>query len=120
MLARSQLLGSALGACAIAAMNAAPSARADDTATPIKHLVVIIQENVSFDHYFSTYPQSDNPPGEPDFKPRRNTPAVDGLSPGLLNQNPNGFNPFRLDRSQAATCDQDHDYTPSSRPSTAD
>jgi phospholipase C len=46
-----------------------------------------------------------------DFKPRRNTPAVDGLSPGLLNQNPKGFNPFRLDRSQAATCDQDHDYT---------
>ena len=26
------------------------------TATPIKHLVVIFQENVSFDHYFGTYP----------------------------------------------------------------
>lgn len=25
------------------------------TATPIKHLVVIFQENVSFDHYFGTY-----------------------------------------------------------------
>jgi phospholipase C len=24
------------------------------TATPIKHLVVIFQENVSFDHYFAT------------------------------------------------------------------
>jgi phospholipase C len=31
---------------------------ADDlpTATPIKHVVVIFQENVSFDHYFGTYP----------------------------------------------------------------
>jgi phospholipase C len=27
------------------------------TSTPIKHLVVIFQENVSFDHYFGTYPR---------------------------------------------------------------
>ena len=26
-------------------------------ATPIKHVVVIFQENVSFDHYFGTYPE---------------------------------------------------------------
>lgn len=26
------------------------------TTTPIKHVVVIFQENVSFDHYFATYP----------------------------------------------------------------
>ena len=26
------------------------------TTSPIKHLVVIFQENVSFDHYFGTYP----------------------------------------------------------------
>ena len=26
------------------------------TATPIKHVVVIFDENVSFDHYFATYP----------------------------------------------------------------
>ena len=31
------------------------------TATPIKHLVVIFQENVSFDHYFATYPHATNP-----------------------------------------------------------
>ena len=31
------------------------------TATPIKHLVVIFQENVSFDHYFGTYPNATNP-----------------------------------------------------------
>ncbi|HYU74337.1 MAG TPA: hypothetical protein VEL31_16835, partial [Ktedonobacteraceae bacterium] len=29
---------------------------APKTATPVKHLVVIFQENVSFDHYFATYP----------------------------------------------------------------
>ena len=29
------------------------------TSTPIKHVVVIFQENVSFDHYFGTYPERD-------------------------------------------------------------
>ena len=33
------------------------------TTTPIKHLVVIFQENVSFDHYFGTYPKALNPAG---------------------------------------------------------
>src|SRR5689334_16103314 len=92
-----------------------------DTATPIKHLVVIFQENVSFDHYFGTYPQALNPVGEPRFKASPLTPTVNGYTPGLLNNNPNALNtqnglgavnPFRLDRSQAATADQDHDYTP--------
>src|SRR6202047_428845 len=31
------------------------------TTTPIKHVVVIFQENVSFDHYFATYPNATNP-----------------------------------------------------------
>ena len=30
--------------------------RSNKTATPIKHVVVIFDENVSFDHYFGTYP----------------------------------------------------------------
>src|SRR5439155_21491805 len=38
------------------------------------------------------------------------TPAVNGLSPALLANNPNLSNPQRLDRSQALTCDQDHAY----------
>jgi phospholipase C len=41
---------------------------AEQTATPIEHLVVIFQENVSFDHYFATYPVALNPSGEPSFK----------------------------------------------------
>jgi phospholipase C len=81
------------------------------TATPIKHLVVIFQENVSFDHYFGTYPNATNPPGEPAFHASSRTPSVNGLSGALLTNNPNLGNPQRLDRSQAVTCDQDHDYT---------
>jgi phospholipase C len=99
------------------------------TATPIKHLVVIFQENISFDHYFATYPYATNPAGEPPFHALPGTPSVNGLTAGLLTQNPNflntannnsmasggvssAANPFRLDHSQAATSDQDHDYTP--------
>ena len=90
------------------------------TATPIKHLVVIFQENVSFDHYYATYPNATNPTGEPRFTAARWTPKVDNLLGGaLLTHNPNlntlngsgATNPFRLDRSQAATADQNHAYT---------
>lgn len=81
------------------------------TPTPIKHLVVIFQENVSFDHYFATYPLAANPPGEPAFHAVPGTPPINGLGEPLLSRNPNLANPQRLDRSQAHTCDQDHDYT---------
>lgn len=82
------------------------------TSTPIKHFVIIFQENVSYDHYFGTYPHALNPPGEPAFTPRGNTPAANGLTPQLLTANPNLVQPFRLDRSQALTCDQVHNYLP--------
>ena len=101
--------------------NAAPNSGGfGRTATPIQHLVVIFQENISFDHYFGTYPNATNPKGEPYFQAAPNTPTVNGLTTALLNNNPNlnplngsgASNPFRLDRSQAATADQDHAYTP--------
>jgi phospholipase C len=82
------------------------------TSTPIKHLVVIFQENVSFDHYFGTYPNAANPAGEPAFTAAARTPSVNGLNEDLLSMNPNLANPFRLDRSQELICDQDHDYMP--------
>src|SRR5271157_1162472 len=44
------------------------------TTTPIKHLVVIFQENVSFDHYFATYPVAANPAGESQFTAKPHTP----------------------------------------------
>jgi phospholipase C len=81
------------------------------TMTPIKHLVVIFDENVSFDHYFGTYPNAANPPGEPPFRALPGTPSVNGLTGNLLTENPNEANPQRLDRSDAMTCDQDHGYS---------
>jgi phospholipase C len=82
------------------------------TLTPIKHLVVIYQENVSFDHYFATYPRASNPAGEPRFTGQPGTPSVNGLNASLLApNNPNSAQPFRLGRDQAQTCDQDHTYT---------
>ena len=91
------------------------------TATPIKHLVVIFQENVSFDHYFGTYPNALNLAGEPPFVAAKDTATVNGLTGALLTRNAtstnsaNGAgatNPFRLSPAQASTADQDHDYTP--------
>jgi phospholipase C len=90
------------------------------TATPIKHVVVIFDENVSFDHYFGTYPYAANTDGST-FHARPGTPTVNGLyskiTPSgpvgpLLTSNPNTSNPTRLTHSQALTCDQDHAYTP--------
>jgi phospholipase C len=80
------------------------------TATPIKHLVVIFDENVSFDHYFGTYPNAANTDGNP-FHAKHGTPSVNGLTPALLNHNPNLGNPQRLTPAEALTCDQGHGYT---------
>jgi phospholipase C len=103
------------------------------TATPIKHVVVIFQENVSFDHYFGTYPYATGGDGQP-FKAAEGTPAVDGLLPAtsetlpagmrhsqnLLFTNSNASDPLRLDSSPTGlsgdaggqlTCDQDHNYS---------
>src|SRR6202161_3874174 len=106
------------------------------TKYPIKHLVVIFNENRSFDHYFGTYPNALNPEGEPVFEPAANTPRnINNLlsSPALLDNNPNAnpnvvpsngatvtqpsnganaANPFRIDRTQADTAGQNHSYTP--------
>jgi len=103
-------------AATAAASNAGSSARsAGATATPIKHVVVIFQENVSFDHYFGTYPRAANTDGQP-FAAAPGTPSVNGFTP----PNPNLSNPVRLDTSPNGpassgngelTCDQDHGYT---------
>ena len=69
------------------------------TATPIKHLVVLFDENVSFDHYFATYPKAANPPGEPAFTALPGTPAVNNLANAhLLTNNPNFTNTANGDR----------------------
>jgi phospholipase C len=126
---KAAVLGSALAlmlpltASAVQAANA-PNVRA--TTTPIKHLVVIFQENVSFDHYFGTYPKAANTSGQ-DFKASHKTPDVNGLTNtkglggvgNLLTNNPNKdlignqVNPRRYDPANindVLTCDQDHGY----------
>ncbi|HKE26131.1 MAG TPA: alkaline phosphatase family protein [Bryobacteraceae bacterium] len=94
----------------LAATLAAPISAVADTATPIKYLVVIFDENNSFDHYFATYPNAANPPGEPAFIPLPNTPSVNGLTPALITNNPNSTRPFRIDRGQENLCDNDNHY----------
>jgi phospholipase C len=103
------------------ALVAASSYRGTNrTATPIKHLVVIFDENISFDHYFGTYPYAANTDGTK-FYAKPGTPTVNGLYTKitksgpvgpLLTSNPNAYNPQRLSSSEALTCDQNHDYTP--------
>ncbi|HYB27062.1 MAG TPA: alkaline phosphatase family protein [Solirubrobacteraceae bacterium] len=95
---------------------------------------MIIGENISFDHYFGTYPHAANTDGQP-FHAAPRTPAVDGLLPAtspslppaltrdtnLLTDNPNAAQPQRLDSSPTglpgdaggqSTCDQDNNYEP--------
>ncbi|MDI3240215.1 alkaline phosphatase family protein [Arthrobacter sp. AL08] len=127
-------LAAVTGAAALAAstlaagligVGAAPASAGDkhaETATPIKHVVVIFQENVSFDHYFATYPEAANIPGETQqgtgtpaatFTAAKSTPKkIDTLATaGLLApNNPNTAQPARLSPMQAVTCDQDHNY----------
>ena len=64
----------ALGATAVVAgatvlgismSGAAPTAALPAPTTPIEHVVVLFPENISFDHYFGTYPNAANGPGEP-------------------------------------------------------
>lgn len=99
-----------------------------DTETPIKHIVVIIPENQTFDHYFGTYPYAANKPGEqswvgvpaPKFVARKGTPTANTLAanPNLLVNNPNRSifgaqaNPTRSGPADAVTCDMGHNYEP--------
>jgi phospholipase C len=110
----------AIAAAAVASTQAGGAMRsAGDTKTPIKHLVVIFQENVSFDHYFGTYPTAANTDGPP-FYAAPGTPSVNGLPA----TNPNSAQPQRLDSSPLGlanspggqiTCDQDHNYNDEQR-----
>src|SRR5271168_2350304 len=95
-----------------AAVPTASFGQQAETTTPIKHVVVIFDENISFDHYFGTYPHAaPNPNGTPVFHAKDDTPRVNNLlSGGLLDENPNTTQPFLL--TEAATCDENHSYGP--------
>ena len=119
-----------VGATSVAAADGSRAAHGasqiSSTATPIRHLVVIFQENVSFDHYFGTYPKAANTSGQP-FRAARDTPKVNNLANtdgvggqgNLLTNNPNKdaggnqANPRRLDPANIGgvlTCDENHNY----------
>lgn len=105
-------LAAAAAGAVLAGLAAGPSLADPPTQTPIKHVVVIFDENISFDHYFGTYPLATNPKNEPRFVAAEDTPSTNSLiDAGLLANNPNLRQPFRLKRSDAFTCDMDHDYT---------
>src|SRR6202021_3652496 len=90
MLALLTALTTALGPSVSPAFAASRTqTKAATTQTPIQHLVVIFQENVSFDHYFGTYPVAKNPNGENRFTALSTTPIVNGLTSTLLTNNPN-------------------------------
>src|SRR5215813_11171248 len=107
-LGRGSLVASAIVATSLVTQSLAKDK--EQTATPIKHLVIIFGENISFDHYFATYPVAANTE-LPIFKATDDTPSINGLSDGLLTNNPNLFNPVRLGREDAFTCSFNHDYT---------
>src|SRR5260370_32953248 len=96
------LLLTAIPGRALAQQSEQDRKRYDGTQKPIKHVVIIFQENVSFDHYFGTYPfAKPNLDGSVFFDhAKEGTPRVNGLlGSGLLTRNPNLANPFRIDRS---------------------
>jgi phospholipase C len=104
------LCGFLMSMIAVAGIAAGNSSISTTTSTPIKHLVIIFQENVSFDHYFATYPHATNGANGSKFIAESHTPSINGLSAALLVYNPNSANPFRLDPSQQRTCDITHSY----------
>jgi phospholipase C len=93
--------GVTLGATALLALlvPGAPAAHAAaPTATPIKHLVVLLQENHTFDNYFGSYPGADG-------RPRDVCMPVDPSRPGKGCVRPfhigsNAIEPFDPDHSQ--------------------
>ncbi|WP_285114966.1 alkaline phosphatase family protein [Leifsonia sp. fls2-241-R2A-40a] len=98
------------GAPAVASAGNSHADHSNQTLTPIKHLVVIFDENISFDHYFGTYPNAANTDGTT-FTAAAHTPGANTLATsGTLTNNPNLYAPKRLTHEQAVTCDQNHSY----------
>lgn len=84
-------------------LASAGSARADEPGppptpnTPIEHIIVLMQENRTFDNYFGTYPGADGiPPGT--------CMPVDPFDP----DNPNCVEPFHIGDNDVQPADPDH------------
>ncbi len=102
-----KLFAAALLAVSVAASsNAFAASSAADAKSPIKHTVVIYQENRSFDNYFGTYPSA------PGFHALPGTPAVNGIPAGSYNLDENGnkVSPYLFGSSELRTEDVNHHY----------
>jgi phospholipase C len=127
---KGRLIGTASALAVAAALSSGVAVEAQaqpTTTTPIKHIVIIFGENISFDHYFGTYPNALNLPTDINpltnrvshFTAKAGTPTVNGLTGALLTDNPNTnaagtaqANPIRFTPQQAFTCSQNHNYQP--------
>jgi phospholipase C len=99
---RTWSLGMAFASVAAVLFATASSVGAESdngTHSPIKHTIILYQENISFDHYFGTYGHGSN-----------GIPAGATLSHtnGALTWGP--YTPTQLGASQTRTCDVDHSY----------
>ena len=104
-----KLRSRAVAVCAAAAATTSlvPGIAQAATTTPIEHVVVIYSENISFDHYFGTYPNALNKDGEklqgsgksaPKFTAKEGTPKAKNLENDdvMGEKNPNSVKPFRI------------------------
>lgn len=98
----------ALAAALVTALMVSGTASAESstgvnqgTHSPIKHTIILYQENISFDHYFGTYGHGVN--GIPAGVKLSHTSAAGTFGP---------YSPNLLSgATQAFTCDVDHGYT---------
>lgn len=61
--------------------QAAPVKQNDTTKTPIKHFIVLLQENHTFDNYFGTYPGADGIPANTSMPKNPNDPSAGTIQP---------------------------------------
>ena len=93
IVARTGLVSTAIFQLAIgSAFAQTATSRDNDTATPIKHVIVIIGENRSFDHVFATY-----------VPPKKNETVMNLLSKGIVNANGTPGANFPQAEQKAAT-----------------
>lgn len=95
------------------------------TKTPIKHVIILLLENQSFDSIFGTYPLAQNNIGENPFYPKANTPIPNNLltidpltGQNYLTSNRNvgqngigNVNPIRFSPYQELTSFEGNGYT---------
>src|SRR5271156_2898365 len=90
-LVSTMILQLSLGSAFAAGQAQTPPSRDNDTATPIKHVIVIIGENRSFDHVFATY------------VPKKGEKVMNLLSEGIVNADGTPGPNFNKVEQQAAT-----------------